>query len=190
MLIIGDVHSKVNFYWKLIQGIDESIQVGDFGFAEQHEWHIANCDSTKHKIVFGNHDDYAYLNRVHSLGNWSWNANYDLFTIRGAKSIDRMHRIEGVSWWKEEELNWTESNEVIDNYSTIKPRIVISHDCPESISMHWFGHSGSFTRVLLQNLLEIHTPELWIFGHHHRNKNDMINGTRFICLGELQTFTI
>lgn len=33
LLIIGDVHGKINQYWKLIQKHNgRSIQVGDFGF--------------------------------------------------------------------------------------------------------------------------------------------------------------
>ena len=41
LLIIGDVHGKVNEYYKLLQkhkGV--SIQVGDFGFKKEHKWHL------------------------------------------------------------------------------------------------------------------------------------------------------
>lgn len=189
MLIIGDVHGKVDSYWKLIQSESKSIQLGDFGFTQQHEWHIKNCDPTKHKIVFGNHDDYSYFNYPHSLGNFSITPE-GIFTIRGAESIDKHHRTENISWWKEEELNWGEANEVIDNYKKTKPEVVISHDCPESVCIRYFGYHGSFTRKLLQNLFEFHQPMLWIFGHHHKSKNDTIDGTRFICLNELETITL
>ena len=64
LLIIGDVHGKVNEYWKILQKWDKrhcSIQVGDFGFKKQHEWHLKNIDFSQHQINFGNHDDYSFL---------------------------------------------------------------------------------------------------------------------------------
>ena len=189
MLIIGDVHGMVDQYNRLIKNSDRSIQVGDFGFAKQHEWHMKNCDPTKHQIVFGNHDDYGYLKSPHSLGNYSLTPE-GIFTIRGAESIDKHHRIEGVSWWREEELNWSEANQVVESYMQLRPEIVISHDCPDSVCLQLFGYGGSFTRKLLENLFQLYQPSLWIFGHHHKSKNEVILGTRFICLNELETFEL
>lgn len=58
LLVIGDVHGKINEYWKLINKYNiDSIQLGDFGFKRHHNWHLENVDSSKHKINFGNHVD-------------------------------------------------------------------------------------------------------------------------------------
>ena len=44
----------------------------------------------------------------------------------------------------------------------------------------------SRTRQAFDAMMSIHRPKLWIFGHWHRSRNEMIDGTRFICLAELE----
>lgn len=189
-LIIGDVHGKINEYWKIIQKTNlKSIQVGDFGFKKEHEWHLKNIDSAKHKINFGNHDDYAYLNKPHSLGNYS--VIGDIMTVRGADSIDKAYRIKDISWWEEEELTYDQMQNAIDSYMANKPSIMISHDCPQGIREHIFSiHDKSITSNGLQVMFEYHQPDMWVFGHHHKSISIKINGTKFICLNELETIII
>ena len=145
----------------------------------------------------GNHDYIPYLNKPHSLGNWSFERG--IFTIRGANSIDIHKREEGLDWFRNEELNYQETNDVFDAYLRIKPEIVVTHDCPASVAEILFGMptSGvnkqffkSTTRELLQGLFEEHQPRLHLFGHHHKSKDMIINGTRFICLAELETYNL
>jgi hypothetical protein len=31
-------------------------------------------------------------------------------------------------------------------------------------------------------MFEIHQPEMWIFGHHHKNFQVRSNGTLFVCI--------
>lgn len=192
MLIIGDTHGKVKEYYKLIQNQTESIQLGDFGFKSSYEWYLNNVDISKHKIVMGNHDDYNYID--YTLGNWSYVNN--IFTIRGANSIDKSKRIEGVDWFNKEELNYFEANEVMDNYEKVKPSIVVSHDCPAIIAELFFNfpkndyNYKTFTRSFLDGIFEIHKPDLWIFAHHHSSRNEIVDTTRFICLNELETISI
>ena len=97
------------------------------------------------------------------------------------------------------ELNYQETNDVFDAYLRIKPEIVVTHDCPASVAEILFGMptSGvnkqffkSTTRELLQGLFEEHQPRLHLFGHHHKSKDMIINGTRFICLAELETYNL
>lgn len=191
--IIGDVHGKVYQYSHILNKLDkdsETIQVGDFGFRTHHEWHINNVDSNKHKINFGNHDDYTFLNKPHSLGNYSY-LNDEIMTVRGAYSIDKEYRTEDVSWWKNEELNYQEFQEAIDFYSDKKPKIMITHECPQEIRRFLFNiEEKSITSNGLQSMFEIYQPDLWIFGHHHKKKCELINGTKFICLGELDTIDL
>lgn len=112
-------------------------------------------------------------------------------TVRGAFSIDRIYRTEGVDWWANEELTYKEFNEVIDVYIKYKPKIVITHDCPHSVRKHLFGiDKKSITSNGLEGLFTQHQPEIWVFGHHHISKKEMINGTKFICLAELETLLI
>lgn len=193
ILLIGDVHGKIDQYWKILQknnGI-KSIQLGDFGFKKEHNWHLQNIDSEQHKICFGNHDDYTFLNEPYSLGNYSFDEENSLFSIRGAFSIDKFYRSENISWWSNEELNNSEMQEAIDSYIENKPKIVISHDCPNIVRKTFFGiFDKSLTSNGMQIMLDSHKPDLWIFGHHHEHADKVIEGTRFICLDELERFFI
>lgn len=191
-LIIGDVHGKVNEYLIIINNLPlhfNTIQIGDFGFKTQHLWHLKNIDNSKHKILFGNHDDYSFLGFPHSYGNYKIFS--DAFLIRGAYSIDKHLRTPGRDWFSNEELTYSEMQTAIDEYEENKPSIVISHDCPQSIRKNLFNiPEKSITSNGLQIMLEIHKPDVWIFGHHHKSKDITIDGTRFICLSELETFEI
>lgn len=188
MKIIGDVHQKIVDYFEIIQNEDKTICVGDFGFSDEHNFHAKNI-SPKHKINFGNHDNTEFLNFPHSCGNFG--NHYGIFTIRGAKSIDAHLRYAGVNFWHNEELSYTEGLSLIDQYTKELPNIVVSHDCPEIVRQSMFNiFDKTFTSVLLETLFEIHQPDLWIFGHHHQSKQVQINGTKFICLSELEVFVI
>jgi len=140
----------------------------------------------------GNHDYLPYLHESpFSLGDWQYSDYFELFTIRGADSIDKHLRTEGVDWFAEEEISIPIGYEILDNFTRIKPRIVATHDCPQSVMEHFFGYQEkSRTRQLLQACFEAHQPDLWVFGHHHRSKFDIINGTKFKCLSELETYEI
>jgi predicted phosphodiesterase len=193
LLIIGDVHGKVDNYWKILQKHDgASIQLGDFGFNKHHKWHLKNIDNKKHQIVFGNHDDYTFVNKPHSLRNWAYTPQgYEIMTIRGAWSIDKHDRVEGKSWWANEELTYTEMEEAVDAFNYYKPKIVITHNCPYSVGDYLFGiKDKSMTCNGFEIMLQNHQPDLWFFGHHHRSVNEEINGTRFICLAELETYLL
>lgn len=192
IIVIGDVHGKTNRYHKILKSFPkhDSIQVGDFGFQSHHDWHMKKINGDQHKINFGNHDYYPYLFEKHSLENYSL-INNEIMTIRGAFSIDKMDRVEGLDWFANEELNYGEMQGAIDFYEINKPRIVISHDCPHEIRKLLFGiEAKSITTNGLQVMFEIHKPELWVFGHHHTSVNEVIDGTRFRCLAELETMEL
>lgn len=193
MLIIGDVHGKIDRYWKILQKhqLGLSIQVGDFGFKKEHEWHLKNVDPTRHQINFGNHDDTAFLRKPHSCSDFSYMYEAKLMTVRGAYSINKLFLTEGKNWWANEELSYEEMQRAIDFYNHHKPSIMITHDCPHEARKHLFGITDKTTTTNgLQVMFENHQPDMWIFGHHHLSKNEVINGTRFICLDELETLII
>jgi Icc-related predicted phosphoesterase len=111
--------------------------------------------------------------------------------VRGAESIDKHIRIEGLDWFANEELSYSEQLEAFDEYIKVKPEIVVSHDCPQSVMEKLFGYpEKSQTRTMLEMMFQEHQPQLWVFGHHHRSKDVQINGTRFVCLNELETMTL
>ncbi len=192
LLVIGDVHRKINEYKRILQNHKGcSIQVGDFGLKEEHEWHLQNIDHSNHAVNFGNHDDYTFLSQPHSLSHWSYVHTSKLMTVRGAFSKDKIHGIKDLDWWENEELSYEEMIKAICYYEHNKPKIMITHDCPQSVREELFKiEDKSLTSNGLQAMFEIHQPDIWIFGHHHRSKNEVINGTRFICLSELETMIL
>jgi predicted phosphodiesterase len=186
VLLIGDVHGKLKQYSDLVKNHEESIVLGDFGF--KHEYDNKPTDNN-HKILFGNHDYYPYINKDYSLGDYG--VYNDMFYIRGAFSIDWMYRVYGRDLFENEELSYEQFNNVINYYSKVKPEIVISHEAPNSIVRDWFGYKDrNITKQGLQAILEIHKPKLWVFGHHHKSIKRMVGSTEFICLNELETLLI
>ena len=187
MMFIGDVHGKTMSYEYIIKTAkDCSIQVGDFGFKGDHNWHLRSVNNKYHQILFGNHDQHTMIDEAHSLGKFGFIENKGIFFVSGAYSIDKYKRIEGLDWFSNEELNYNQSCDCLELYEQIKPNIVVTHDCPQNIRKYFFGYEEkSTTCTLLQMMLDIHKPKFWVFGHHHKPKDEIIDGTRFVCLKEL-----
>jgi len=188
MRIIFDIHGKMHRYKQLTTDVKKSVQIGDLGFKSQHEWFLANMDCDNHKVLFGNHDYYPYINLKHSLGDFAFYEG--IFFIRGAASIDKAYRVAYRDWFPEEELNFRQMTECFNLYSEIKPKIVVSHDCPQAVCKELFGHPGSHTRNFLQLLFEEHQPDMWLFGHHHQNVELVLDNTYFKCGEELEYYDI
>ena len=117
-------------------------------------------------INMGNHDYLPFLNDDASLENYFHFNLRSIFSVRGAESIDKHLRTEGLDWFPNEELTYQEGLAAFDAYVEAKPRIVISHDCPQSIleslfKMGW-SYGKSQTRQLLQAMFEAHQPEYWL----------------------------
>jgi calcineurin-like phosphoesterase family protein len=199
---IGDVHGKWPRYKKLLKGVENSLQVGDFGvgFRNPHtekEYSDPPYDSMmkgNHFFIRGNHDNPSACSR-HPFwirdGKSAFGRD-DIFCVGGAVSIDKDRRTEGYDWWHNEELSYKELCEVTDVYELVKPRIVVSHECPDTVISHLVHKRGLFkydipctTRKCFDNMLEIHKPDLWVHGHWHFDHHTVFNGVEFIGLGEL-----
>ena len=191
--IIGDVHGKHLMYKNVIKDVDYSIQIGDFGFRNSWNWLNANISPDNHKILPGNHEEYTHITS-HSLGDYGM---YDLagmkfFFVRGAFSVDKLHRRENVSWWAKEELELNELLDAANIYEKEKPDIMLTHDCPGNVyGVSWDLFKRAWipnrTSQVLQEMFERHQPKLWIFGHWHMNVAAYIKSTFFICLDELDS---
>jgi len=187
--IIGDVHGKIQSYLNLLKGCDYSIQLGDFGFTREWE-QLQEISGDNHKIIPGNHDNYDILfNYPHCAGNFG-SSIFDLpfFFVRGARSVDANIRIEGIDYWRNEELNYGELSDAISLYEKTKPAIVLSHDVTSYASIEMFSSPTRYksgTVQALDDMFEIYKPKLWIFGHWHRTSYRKIGDTMFVCLGEL-----
>jgi predicted phosphodiesterase len=210
--IIGDVHGKFQEYIALTKGCDYSIQVGDMGF-DYSELRAINEDN--HKFIGGNHDNYdkyyasPYVVQGAQLDKDFGTATHgglDFFFVRGGFSIDWKQRQRSFlmggakTYWDNEELSIEEMEMALWQYQKMKPDVVITHECPRSISKHvgdnkileMFGYNpdrfATKTSELLEMMFQYHQPKMHFFGHYHVPFNKIINGTRFICLPELGYF--
>jgi len=188
-LIIGDVHGKSKEYLKIISTCESSIQIGDFGFNYDC---FKDIDPKSHVFFPGNHDNFnvveACPNYLGRFGNTSING-LSFFFICGAYSIDQWARTEGRSWWRDEELSYEESSRCLTKYVAHQPDVVVSHDCPGIVSAMMFNKTDrTRTRQLLGEMFARWKPRYWLFGHWHSSKRIEIQGTKFICLAELETF--
>ena len=209
--VIGDIHGKYDEYVKLITSpdCDYSLQLGDFGF-EYGCFRKNKIDTNRHFFFGGNHDNYDILESNESpdacIGNYgliSLPSHHQFFFIRGAASIDVKYRVEDFiatkrkSWWYQEELSWGQQSVCEEQYLNAKPDVVITHDAPtvfvekltNPATLIHFGWSKNMkfqTQMFFQRLWEMHQPKLWICGHYHKAQQDVIEGTHFRCLHELE----
>ncbi len=145
-----------------------------------------------HRFIRGNHDNPGVCkNHTQWIPDGTYDNKHGMFFVGGALSIDAEFRLEHFSWWRNEECSYDSFQNFISLYSFEKPKIMVTHDCPENVASYLFkgGRTPEFpsiTRQALQIMLDIHKPKLWIFGHWHEHRNQVIDGCRFICLSELQ----
>lgn len=205
MKFIGDVHGKFGQYKELIRDVPESIQVGDMGvgfmtwdgrYRENPPHYLMTRDGADHRFIRGNHDNPEVCRRQ---SQWipDGSVHKGVFCVGGGLSIDRMYRVEGLSWWPDEEIAEADWEPILADYAALKPEVVVTHDCPESIARDILAtfnmvkiHDPSITRVMLQRMFETHQPEVHIFGHWHQSIKIKSGRTTFICLNELETFDI
>lgn len=196
--IIGDIHGHWYNYALLTKNIEHnSIQVGDFGIGFNGTyWHdrANKHHATKqHRFIRGNHDN-PNMCREDMVGYIpDGTIENDVMYLGGAWSIDWQYRTEGIDWWRDEELTYRELDELISVYEVVKPRVMITHDCPTIAAYYMFiktgnsigGNNLKLTRTgeALQTMFELHQPENWYFGHWHETKTMKINGTTFQCIG-------
>jgi hypothetical protein len=144
--IIGDVHGhKYELEWildNLPADVSEVIQVGDLGvgFGQSVYWHQSldnKFQSVNGRWIRGNHDDPSTCKEMKT---WipDGTITNDWMFIGGAWSIDRARRIEGLNWWKDEELSYEELYRLTDIYQFVLPSVMITHDVAESVATKMF----------------------------------------------------
>lgn len=195
-VFIGDVHGKFGAYKTIIKQYPNSIQVGDMGVGFR-RWPHGEYDinppydkmvEMNARFIPGNHDN-PFVCKKHTQCIQYGIIEGDMMFCGGAWSIDWQWRIEGYNWWPEEELTHSEFYKIMDIYELNKPRIMVTHDCPETVLHLIHSHHLCFTTRTGQcfdAMFKMHQPEIWVFGHHHISFDQVVEGTRFICLAELE----
>lgn len=183
---IGDVHNNVDEYLAALKDIREidpnaiTIQVGDIGLGESTLPPLGPKDF----FIQGNHDNIKdCLKHPNFLGKFGY--KHGVFFMGGAAS-------KGVGF-NGEELCESELEEAVRLYKHVKPEIVVTHDCPESLRDKfggWGKPKNSRTCLALEDMWQAHNPNVWAFGHMHCGRTDNIDGTEFICLSPLESHQI
>lgn len=195
--LIGDLHGKYERYHRIIRQTDRypyTVQLGDFGLDYGT---VFNVDSTKHKILGGNHDHYdRIIHTPHYLGDYGYETlnGISFFFYRGAYSIDRQYRTIGIDWWEQEQVGIEEFMKARELYREIKPDIFLTHDCPDFMVPQYIGPNAkvyeNMTNWALGELYNIHQPKIWCHGHYHLSKTTVYGDTKFVCLSELETYIL
>lgn len=200
--VIGDVHGKFKPYRNIIRDVPFSIQVGDMGvgfmgFRGGELRSLTNppydaMSEGRHLFIRGNHDNPEVC-RKHAYWIPDGTVVDGIYCLGGAVSIDRAWRTEGLDWWADEECSYVELERMVDDYAAIKPEVVITHECPDSIAGEILAsfrkgriEDGSRTRQALDRMFAIHQPRHWLFGHWHESLSFVLGRTRFQCLNELE----
>ena len=195
--LVGDIHGKYKRMHEIIREKNKHeyiVALGDVGFDFST---LDNVDPDKFKIVGGNHDNYdKIINIPHYLGDYGYTTlnGISFYFYRGAYSIDRQYRTIGIDWWEQEQVTIDQFMKARELYREIKPDIVLTHDCPDEVSLKILDRNQrkyeNLTGWALQELFNIHQPKKWRFAHYHKSWNMNISGTDFRCLNELETYLL
>lgn len=209
---IGDVHGKFGAYKTILKDSPyRTHQVGDMGVGFLRWPHgepsanppfdlMVEKEATFHR---GNHDSPDVC-RKHKQCIQDGTVIDNMMFIGGALSIDKAYRYPDFSWWADEELSTDELIIMSGIMVRIQPEIMVTHECPERVAELIIGRLpnlrggamkmdprfASRTRVAFDAMIDMHQPKLWIFGHWHVPFDEVISGTRFICLPELATIDV
>lgn len=191
LYIIGDTHNPKN-YFRVINMLDEmaedneeifTIQLGDMGIG-----FVGNVFpktwNTNHVFIRGNHDDPAKASaHTNYLGDFGYIEKWDLFYMGGAYTPDYAEQRTGANFFPDEELDYSLMMKAYDLYNKVRPRFVVTHDAPHNIVqlIHPYVIQNK-TIQILENMLRIHQPTTWFFGHHHVYGEYRYGPTNLICV--------
>lgn len=143
-------------------------------------------------FVCGNHENYDALER-YPVAEWHGGKvhrvrphvlhlmrgqifeleSYRFFTMGGAKSHDTNHRINHISWWRQELPSDEEYIEALQNLERYNWQVdyIITHCAPTSIALMGSRHNEADRLTdFLQEVQERAKYHYWLFGHYHDNK--------------------
>lgn len=197
---------------------DIIIVLGDFGVIwgknpELEDYYLSKLGEKKFTVAFvdGNHENFRLIKQKEKIVEWNGGRagllpygiihllRGEIYFINGktvgvcggAESIDRALRVEGVSWWPEEQISDEDienfENNLRLNYDKIKNKIdiMLTHDAPASLVPTIKLLEGIREKKLsesqgkLERILSLADIDRWYFGHWHIEK--MI-GDKFRCL--------
>ena len=168
--ITGDTHGNIDFYKikeyfknKYVTKEEYLIILGDAGIVwSEKEFYIRDYSWLGLTVLFidGNHENFQLLNKFpivnyngakcHRLASNVYHImrgeiielNDLLFLcIGGATSVDKFHRIEGISWWDEENISDNDIANALENIKKYNYSVdyVLTHCAPSKYVKKMFG---------------------------------------------------
>lgn len=154
VFLVGDIHGEFSLLKKTLEYYDLKdcylFSVGDIGMgfngtkkeSDINLTHLNNYFSSRNIVFYGirgNHDNPSYFDGSVNLSNFKLLKDYSYLELNGVKfgfvggaiSIDRIYRIEGISYWRDENFNLN-----LDKVQECD--ILITHSTPT-----WLGPIGS-----------------------------------------------
>ena len=218
----GDWHGNTNWATAMLKKLAaENIQtifhVGDFGIwpgeAGYLKWvnRMLTQYDQKIYVTLGNHEDYTQVAELTTVNGDGWLVypefdrifiaprshvwtfeGVNFGSLGGAGSIDRNLRVEGKSWWPEEEILLEDvvllEQKMVDaGWGQID--VLITHDAPAGLRREpggakpvWLTPEVEYycyqQRVLLREAADRTAPKMLVHGHWHYFVNDQIDGAR------------
>lgn len=124
----------------------------------------------------GRMDRIFVLPRGH---RWTWHGRTWL-SVGGAVSVDRLlprpGRIQGVSWWPQEEVTWEQAGKIMEHGHA---DVMVCHDSPAMVPIPDDHHMQPYFAPedmerakahsrLMQAIVDDVKPSWYLHGHHHR----------------------
>lgn len=191
------------------KGIRHIIHTGDFGYDFDSRKFLRPLtqqliDNDQYIwFIDGNHEDYNKLlsydigldqtrritSRITHLPRgfrWEWNG-VKMLALGGAFSVDKEHRVPGVSWWPEEEINWDEAERVCNGGHA---DFMFTHDCPAGVNIlsikynpmglpnHVLNQAENHRNLLRQIVDEV-KPDRLYHGHYHERYDGKLWGNDY-----------
>ena len=106
-------------------------------------------------------------------------------TIGGARSIDKINRTLGISWWEQEIISSKEIDLTLDNLEKVGNSVdyVLSHTGPKRLIEGIYSDVGNcHTSKFLDFLFDRITFKRWYFGHLHFDLELKCDGKEFNIL--------
>ncbi|MCG3149397.1 MAG: hypothetical protein PCFJNLEI_02858 [Verrucomicrobiae bacterium] len=227
VLIVGDVHGQHQELAEVLRqaqtdvGIAAAIQVGDFGFDQEHMAQLPRFPVPVH-VIDGNHEDHRWLRRALLTGAArGWKATANLIYqprpsvgrfgssavgfLGGALHVDRPQKHNLVGRFPNYILR-QHREQAAKLFNCEQPELIITHSCPAGVGIGMRcspeleagvvehvvkagfdpGPPDDCGELELRELWRAlnYRPRGWVFGHFHRTHEALVEGTRFVCLGE------
>lgn len=216
VVLLGDTHSDLDAFEYAIEvvaaehGIKTIYQLGDFGYLLRDSWldlleEMLVKAGVQLSFLLGNHDAYSvsdvweegkdltkpfnirpHLTYLPRGCTWEF-GGMTLMALGGAASIDRAHRVEGVSWWGGEEITYADVERCLSYEGKVD--ILLSHDMTTAAFEEMRDMTGlrllpigDGCRKALQGVVEHHRPSLLCHGHYHWLWSSVVDNMRVVGL--------